>query len=44
MTCVARQYSPKYTIQNRKAIRRAEFHLGMLCGGWIGSVWGCVIV
>jgi hypothetical protein len=38
MICVARQYSPKYTIQNRKAIRRARFHLGMLNWGWIGSV------
>ena len=44
MICVARQYSPRYTIQNRKAIRRAGFHLGMLGWGWIGSVWGCGIV
>src|SRR6476659_344049 len=42
--CVARQYRPKYTIQNRKAIRRARFHLGMLSWGWIGSVWGSEIV
>jgi len=41
---VARQYSPQYAIQNRNAIRRARFHLGMLGWGWIGSVWGCGIV
>jgi hypothetical protein len=27
-----------YIIQNRKAIRRAKFHLGMLGWGWTGSV------
>src|SRR5579859_1434658 len=44
MICVARQYSPKYTRQNRKEIRRAGLHLRMLGWGWIGSVWGCGIV
>jgi len=40
--CVPRQYSPKYTIQNRKAIRRVGLQLGLLSWGWdwIGSVWG----
>src|ERR1700683_150809 len=31
IVCVARQYSPKYISQNRKAIRRAGFHVGMFC-------------
>ena len=44
MICVAKQYSPKYTSQNRKAIRRAGLQLGMLGWGWVGSVWGCGIV
>jgi hypothetical protein len=42
--CVARQYSPRYIIQNRKAICRARFHLGMAGWGWTGSVRGCGIV
>src|SRR3954465_6978868 len=38
--CVTRQYSPRYTIENRKAIRRPMFHLGMLGWDWdwVGSV------
>ena len=27
MICVARHYSPKYTIHNRKALGRARFHV-----------------
>src|SRR3954447_15885037 len=38
MICVLRQYSPKYAIQNRKAIRTAGLQLGMLSWGWIGLV------
>src|SRR5882757_602300 len=38
MMCVARQYSPKYAIQNRKSIRMAGLQLGMLGRGRIGSV------
>jgi hypothetical protein len=48
--CVPREYSPKYTIQNRKAILRVGLHLGMLSwdwgwgSDWVGSAWGSGIV
>jgi hypothetical protein len=38
MIWVARQYSPKYTRQNRKAIRAARLHFGIFGWDWIDSI------